>query len=374
MDEILLEAFGCFVLECDELVQKAVDSTLELEDGGGAEAVDALMRALHTIKGNARMFELEAIPAIAHAAESLAARLKREGLRSGRAETNLLLESLDAIKSRVAAVAAGSKEEAARPELLAALESARAPAPAASGLAATTAAPRAASRPTPAAQSAAAQAAPASQPAAAPAAPALRPAVAAHPTAAPRAEARPAAAPPAVDKPAPFEARAEPSSAAAAPSVRPSAAAAGSRALSILLVDDDFLQRRSSQHILAQYGSCAVAAGGDEAVEAVARSLEPGAEPFDLIVVDLVMPGMDGFEVVRSIRSLEMAFALEELSSGAAGVGDLARKDARILVASVLDDPASYMKACFRCGADGYLLKPVEPARLEKELARLGLA
>ena len=109
-------------------------------------------------------------------------------------------------------------------------------------------------------------------------------------------------------------------------------------------------------------------------MEAVARSLEPGAEPFDLIVVDLVMPGMDGFEVVRSIRSLEMAFALEELSSGAAGVGDLARKDARILVASVLDDPASYMKACFRCGADGYLLKPVEPARLEKELARLGLA
>lgn len=344
MDEILLEAFGCFVLECDELVQKAVDSTLELEDGGGAEAVDALMRALHTIKGNARMFELEAIPAIAHAAESLAARLKREGLRSGREETNLLLESLDAIKSRVAAVAAGSKEEAARPELLAALESARAQPPAAAS----------------AAQPAAAQ----------PARPATTPASRAP-------------APPAADKPAPLEARAEPRAAAAAPSVRPSPAAAGSRpgaegagprALSILLVDDDFLQRRSSQHILAKYGSCAVASGGDEAVEAVARSLEPEAEPFDLIVVDLVMPGMDGFEVVRSIRSLEMAFALEELSSGAAGVGDLARKDARILVASVLDDPASYMKACFRCGADGYLLKPVEPVRLEKELARLGLA
>lgn len=329
MDEILVEAFGCFVLECDELLQKAVDSTLEIEGGGGSESIDSLLRALHTIKGNARMFELKAIPAIAHAAESLAARLRRDGLRPDRAEASLLLESFDAIKSRVASVAAGAEEEAAPPGLIAALESARGEEPAAlAGVPPPAASPVPAAPPRPAA-----------------------------PPASAKAGSRAGEA----SRPAPLRAEG-------------GHQGAQGRRLSILLVDDDFLQRRASERILARYGNCAVASGGGEAVEAVARSLEPGAEPFDLIVVDLVMPGMDGFEVVRSIRSLEMASALEALSSGAAGVGDLARKDSRILVASVLDDPASYMKACFRCGADGYLLKPVDSERLEVELGRMGLA
>lgn len=68
----------------------------------------------------------------------------------------------------------------------------------------------------------------------------------------------------------------------------------------ILLVDDkvEFLKVLSERLKLRGYQVTAVGSGG-EALKAVER------EPFDVIVLDLVMPVMDGVETLRRLRKLD---------------------------------------------------------------------
>lgn len=65
----------------------------------------------------------------------------------------------------------------------------------------------------------------------------------------------------------------------------------------ILVVDDDLFVRRPLQSILSNEGFDAVtAADGEECLASVS------AAPPDLIIMDVVMPGLDGFEVCRKIK------------------------------------------------------------------------
>ena len=67
----------------------------------------------------------------------------------------------------------------------------------------------------------------------------------------------------------------------------------------ILIVDDDKLVREATQIMLRSRGySVAVAADGEAAVAAARTS------QFDLAIVDLFMPGMDGLQVIKTIRQL----------------------------------------------------------------------
>jgi len=69
--------------------------------------------------------------------------------------------------------------------------------------------------------------------------------------------------------------------------------------LRVLVVDDDDVNRRVAEAILIEFG-CAVtlAATGEEAVE------DAFLQPFDLVVMDLHMPGIGGDEATRQIRRL----------------------------------------------------------------------
>lgn len=70
--------------------------------------------------------------------------------------------------------------------------------------------------------------------------------------------------------------------------------------LEILLVDDDELVRQSLSMLLSHEGfRVAAARGGQEALE-LARQ-----QSFDLVISDIRMPDMDGFEVVRQLRDLQ---------------------------------------------------------------------
>jgi CheY-like chemotaxis protein len=75
---------------------------------------------------------------------------------------------------------------------------------------------------------------------------------------------------------------------------------------------------------------------------------------FDVILMDVHMPGMDGTEAARVIR----AFA-----------GPAARVPIVALSASVLKDEVA---VCFEAGMDEFLAKPIDPAILTRMLARLG--
>ncbi|MFM8678437.1 MAG: ATP-binding protein [Alphaproteobacteria bacterium] len=88
-----------------------------------------------------------------------------------------------------------------------------------------------------------------------------------------------------------------------------------------------------------------LAANGVEAVEAFAQ------EPFDLVVLDIQMPLMDGFEAARRIRD-----------SGARG------RSVPILALTAFTQPSDRDEAA-RCGIDGFLSKPVRQKDLVEALA-----
>jgi CheY-like chemotaxis protein len=69
-----------------------------------------------------------------------------------------------------------------------------------------------------------------------------------------------------------------------------------------LIVDDDGFQREMLKEVLAQCGwtDVVASAGGQEALQAVAHL---GAGAFDLILIDLYMPGMDGFEFMGQLAA-----------------------------------------------------------------------
>jgi CheY-like chemotaxis protein len=105
----------------------------------------------------------------------------------------------------------------------------------------------------------------------------------------------------------------------------------------VLIADDDALLRATVRSLLEQHGyTCAEAGDGREAV-AVARHRRP-----QCVLLDLVMPGLDGFAVARQLRA------------------DPRTRRARIHCLTGRTDPDSRRRA-LAVGCELFLPKPVEP-------------
>jgi len=130
--------------------------------------------------------------------------------------------------------------------------------------------------------------------------------------------------------------------------------------MQILIAEDDFVSRLLLQEMLKPYGTCQVAVNGEEAVAAFARMLDLHT-PYGLICLDIMMPGMDGQEALKQIREMERQ----------RGIGG---SDAvKIIMTTALDDPKNIMQALVRGPSDGYLTKPLDPIKMNKLLADLGI-
>lgn len=129
--------------------------------------------------------------------------------------------------------------------------------------------------------------------------------------------------------------------------------------LRILIVEDDFISRKLLSRMLNKYGICDIAVDGNEAVKAFALSIEDKS-PYDLICLDIMLPNMDGQEVLRSIRKIEKEKSIFGLSR------------TKILMTTALDDSSNIFSA-FRHQADGYLVKPITINTIQEQLVKLGL-
>ena len=127
-----------------------------------------------------------------------------------------------------------------------------------------------------------------------------------------------------------------------------------------LIVEDEFTSRRILQRILSEFGSCEVAVSGTEAAEAFRTALDEGS-PYDVVFLDIMLPGLEGQDVLKSIRDMEAA----------RGVGMGA--GARVIMTTSLNDASNVMKA-FRSGCESYLVKPIEREKLMDELRKLGVS
>ncbi len=125
----------------------------------------------------------------------------------------------------------------------------------------------------------------------------------------------------------------------------PNPPAAASAAARILVVDDVEDNRAVLQRRLERQGHAVeCAASGADALALL------GARAFDLVLLDVMMPGMDGYAVLERIK------------------GDAATRDVPVIMISALDDVASVVR-CIERGAEDYLPKPFDPVLLK---ARIG--
>jgi len=124
-----------------------------------------------------------------------------------------------------------------------------------------------------------------------------------------------------------------------------------------LVAEDDATNRKLLQTFLSRYGVCGIAVDGKEAVNEV-RAARQNRQSYDLVCMDLRMPLMDGQEAIREIRKQEAVSSV--------------LKPAKIIVTTVHTDMEDVTKSLLG-GCDAYLVKPIEIAKLKKELKTLGL-
>ena len=123
-------------------------------------------------------------------------------------------------------------------------------------------------------------------------------------------------------------------------------------ALHILLVEDNPVNRRLAQHVLEKEGyTVAAVDNGAAALKMLER------ERFDLVLMDVQMPRMDGIETTEAIRN-------REKSTG--GYIPIVALTAHAMVGD--------RERCLKAGMDGYLIKPIQPATLLEAIEQLHLA
>jgi adenylate cyclase len=112
----------------------------------------------------------------------------------------------------------------------------------------------------------------------------------------------------------------------------------------LLVVDDDGVSRAVLSNLLERQGhTVVVARDGAEALKLV------GERAFDLIVLDLLMPGMDGFEVVQKLKA------------------DPAVKDIPVVMISSAEDMSGIVKSV-KLGAEDYIFKPFDEVLLKARI------
>ncbi|MGD9378911.1 MAG: response regulator [Methyloceanibacter sp.] len=117
----------------------------------------------------------------------------------------------------------------------------------------------------------------------------------------------------------------------------------------VLLVEDNEVNRKFAVRVLEKAGwSVEIAENGQDAVDAYERS------SFDVILMDVQMPVMDGFTATRRIRSLEEA------------------RDRRTpIIAMTANAMTGDRERCLDAGMDGYVSKPVRRGILMEEMDRV---
>ncbi|HAN45393.1 MAG TPA: response regulator [Cyanobacteria bacterium UBA8156] len=114
----------------------------------------------------------------------------------------------------------------------------------------------------------------------------------------------------------------------------------------VLIVDDNEMNRDTLARRLRQQGfSSKMAVDGREALSIVRN------EKFDLVLLDIMMPEVDGYEVLQTIKT------------------DEGLRHIPVIMISAMEEIESVMK-CMEMGAEDYLTKPFDPVLLQAAIAR----
>ena len=121
------------------------------------------------------------------------------------------------------------------------------------------------------------------------------------------------------------------------------------KGLKVLVAEDNIINQRVAVGMLSSLGHTGVVVGdGEKALKCLAKL------KFDLVLMDVMMPNMDGLEALAAIRA-------QEQQSGA---------HLPVIMATAHSEPGDAARFR-RSGADGYLAKPLDRDQLRAEFARV---
>lgn len=130
--------------------------------------------------------------------------------------------------------------------------------------------------------------------------------------------------------------------------------------MKILLAEDDFASRKFMSKLLGDYGECDVTVNGLEAVDAYLMALEDDDEDnYELVVLDVMMPMLDGYQVLNTIRKIETDKNIS------------VDKRVKVIMTTALNEEINVKKA-MEIGCDAYVGKPVNVEKFTILLERLG--
>lgn len=120
--------------------------------------------------------------------------------------------------------------------------------------------------------------------------------------------------------------------------------------MKILIADDDSGNSRILHSLLSEYGECNCVVNGQAAVFAFKKALSSGT-PYALVMMDIMMPMLDGNEAVKEIRRAEKEMDVKKVN------------EVPIVMVTSLAEQKDVMKA-MGSGASWYMIKPISKDNL----------
>jgi two-component system chemotaxis response regulator CheY len=125
-----------------------------------------------------------------------------------------------------------------------------------------------------------------------------------------------------------------------------------------LIIDDCAISRKLLSTFFAPYGSSECADNGGLGLDLFCKASR-SPEPFDLVCLDISMPGMNGYETLDAIRKFEDARNTPPTAK------------AKVLIITAFADEECLLKTYDKC--QGYIIKPIRVQKLSEKLAALGV-
>ena len=127
--------------------------------------------------------------------------------------------------------------------------------------------------------------------------------------------------------------------------------------MNILIIEDDTTSSNILEQMLKQYGKITIANNGRDGLSFFREAIKNKIQ-YNLIFLDIMLPEIDGQEVLKEIREIEKDHGVYGFDS------------VKVIMTTALDDSKNIMQA-FRSQCEGYLVKPISKVNLYQEISRL---
>jgi two-component system chemotaxis response regulator CheY len=133
--------------------------------------------------------------------------------------------------------------------------------------------------------------------------------------------------------------------------------------LKFLVVEDVAIIKKVLAHYLKSFGDVEFAGDGMEALGKFCQA-HSEEKAYDLVFLDIMLPKLNGFQILTFIRELESTALLTDKKTEF--------KPVKIIMVSSLSD-AKAVSSAIEKGCDGYITKPFDKEKIMAELIKVGL-